>query len=86
MTMSTPANVNSRFSLPIGGGYVGSVREHAPRASQPDNTVKRQPKLKPIHSRQARVLPMRVVVRFPRTVFGVLPRARRVRAANDPGA
>lgn len=84
--MSTPADVNSQFPLPIGPGYVGSMSKHSPTALQRPNTMKRRPRLKPIHPRQACVLLMRVVLRFPRTVLGVLPRARGIRAANDPEA
>jgi hypothetical protein len=72
MAIGTPAGVNSRFPGPNGCAYVG--------------LVKRPPKPKPIPPRKACILLMRMVKRLRRTVFGVLPRARRVRAANDPEA
>lgn len=70
--MYRAAGVNSPFRAPIGGAYVGLVKRH--------------PKPKPTRPRQACALLLRMVVRLRRTVIGVLPRAKRVRAANDPEA
>ena len=72
MSMYSPARVNSPFRAPIGCAYVGLVKRH--------------PKPKSIRPRQACALLLRMVVRLRRTVIGVLPRAKRVRAANDPEA